>query len=240
VDHQQHELYPHYEALWRQSLPEVQQGQVTCDQLLAREQPDQRRGLTVIARLSPDVVAEIGEMLHALAAIEPRQYYYPRADIHLTVLSLFTATEHYQPHLDRLDDYRDAVASVLQSTPSFVVDLAGITLAPSAVLLQGFPTNTTLNDTRDHLRAALLARGLGASLDQRYRLVTAHATLIRFAAPLIAPDQFARLLAEYRHILFGRSVIASLDLVFNDWYMSSDTLTHIATFQLQEQHTCLR
>ncbi|HEX5690048.1 MAG TPA: 2'-5' RNA ligase family protein [Roseiflexaceae bacterium] len=237
MDYRKHELYQQYEALWQAALPRVRQGDIDVDQRLARKERDQRRGLTVIARLAPDIVARIGELLQALAVVEPRQYYYPQADLHLTVLSLFTATEQYQSHLDRLDDYRDAVASALRSTPSFAVDMVGITVAPGAVLLQGFPTDGTLNKARDRLREALIGRGLDTSLDQRYRLVTAHSTLVRFAAPLAAPEQFADALTAYRYTSFGRSVIASLDLVLNDWYMSSDTLTQIAAFQLQEQHT---
>lgn len=219
--------------MWQESWPRVRIGDVVYDKQLADKDSDARRGLTVIARLQPSVTERLGNVLETLSAIEPRQYYYPRPDIHLTILSLFTATEHYQPHLERLDDYRDAVATVLKSSHSLIVDIAGITLSRSAVMAKGFPHDATLNDIRDRLRTALISRGLGCSLDQRYRLLTAHSTLLRFTSPLQAPEQFGGALAGFRSEFFGASAIISLDLVINDWYMSSETLTKIEAHRLK-------
>ncbi len=73
---------------------------------------------------------------------------------------------------------------------------------------------------------------VGRVIDERYRLVTAHSTIIRFAAPLSAPEHFTQALAEFRNAPFGSTRVAALELVFNDWYMSRDTLQTIETFQL--------
>lgn len=106
-------------------------------------------------------------------------------------------------------------------------------------MVQGFPHDTTLNHVRDCLRTALVSRGLHHSLDQRYRLLTAHSTLLRFTSPLQAPEQFCSALAGFRSEFFGASAIASLDLVINDWYMSSETLTKIEAYQLEQHpHSC--
>lgn len=219
--------------MWQESWPRIRIGDVVHDMQLANKGSDARRGLTVIARLQSSVTERLSNMLETLSAIEPHQYYYPRADIHLTILSLFTATEHYQLHLERLDDYRDAVATALKSSRSFIVDTAGITLSRSTVMVQGFPHDATLNDMRDRLRTALISRGLGNSLDQRYRLLTAHSTLLRFTSPLQAPEQFSVALAGFRSEFFGASAITSLDLVTNDWYMSSETLTKVEAYHLE-------
>jgi 2'-5' RNA ligase len=232
MHHSQHSLRPHYNALWEEHWPNIRRGAVATDPLLARKASDGRRGLTVIARPDPAVAARIEEMLHTLAALEPQQYYYPQSDFHLTVLSLFTATEDFAPHLAHMGEYRDAAATVLAATPAFTFDTVGITLAAGAVLAQGFPHGPALETLRDGLRAELRKRGLGHGLDQRYRLVAAHSTLVRFAAPLNAPERFAQALAEFRNAPFGRTEVSALELVFNDWYMSRDTLRTIETFQL--------
>jgi 2'-5' RNA ligase len=219
--------------MWQESWPRIRMGDVVYDSQLTNKDCDVRRGLSVIARLQPSVIEQLGNMLETLSTIEPHQYYYPLADIHLTILSLFTTTEHYQVHLERLDEYRDAVGMALKSARSFIVDAAGLTLSRSAAMVQGFPHDTVLNDVRDCLRTALASRGLDHSLDQRYRLLTAHSTLLRFTSPLQAPVQFCSALAGFRDEFFGASTIASLDLVINDWYMSSETLTKIETYQLE-------
>lgn len=232
MQHSHHSLYPHYNALWDEHWPSFRRGAVATDPLLARKASDGRRGLTVIARPDPAVAASIEDMLRTLAALEPQQYYYPQSDFHITVLSLFTATEDYAPRLQHLGEYRDAAAAVLAATPAFTIDTVGITLAAGAVLAQSFPHGSALDTLREGLRAELRSRGLGAGLDERYRLVTAHSTIIRFAAPLSAPEHFTQALAEFRNAPFGSTRVAALELVFNDWYMSRDTLQTIETFQL--------
>ena len=231
MQHAHHPLRPRYDALWEEHWPNIRRGLIATDPLLAHKASDGRRGLTVIARPAPAVAAGLAGMLGTLAALEPQQYYYPQSDFHLTVLSLFTATDDYAPRLQRLAEYRDAVAAVLAAAPAFSIDTAGITLAAGAVLAQGFPHGPALDMLREGLRAELRSRGLGAGLDQRYRLVTAHSTIIRFAAPLSAPGRFAQALSDFRSAPFGRNHVAALDLVFNDWYMSRDTLQTIDTFQ---------
>jgi 2'-5' RNA ligase len=230
---EKHELSEPYNVMWQESWPRVRAGDITCDLGLADKAGDKRRGLTLIARLEPHVTERLGHVLKTLSGIEPHQYYYPLADIHLTILSLFTATENYGLHLERLDDYRDAVVSVLKSSRSFLVDSAGVTLSRGAVMLQGFPRDATLNDLRDHLRSALVRSDLGDSLDQRYHLVTAHSTLLRFTRLLRTPEPFCAALSTFRNEFFGTSAIMSLELVFNDWYMSSGNLVKIGTHHLR-------
>jgi len=75
-----------------------------------------------------------------------------------------------------------------------------------------------LEQLRNRLRAALAARGLGDTLDRRYRLDTAHMTLVRFAAPLRDAPGFVAALAAARDREFGTSTVGELELVLGDWY----------------------
>lgn len=229
----QHALYQHYDNLWQQTWPQLRRGQVALDPQLATGIPDQRRGLTMIARPAPVVAERITLMLAKLATIEPQQYYYPRADLHVTVLSLFTAAINPHQQLAQLAEYQAAVAAAIADMPHFTIDAVGITLSPNAVMIQGFPRDETLAAIRDRLRAELQQRGLGAALDQRYRLVTAHSTILRFVTALRSPEQFAQRLHDYRATVFGSSTIHTLDLVLNDWYMSSAQVRRIESFQLR-------
>lgn len=170
----------------------------------------------LIVRCIPADVS--AETRGAARALDPSHRYQPRADLHHTILSLFTATADHAPFLAHFPAYRDAVAEAVAGMPSFDIDVRGVTLTSSAVLGQGFPRDGTLAAIRDRLRAALAARGLGDALDRRYRLETAHLTLVRFAAPLRDADAFVDALAAARRTDFGTSRLDTLELVLGDWY----------------------
>lgn len=164
--------------------------------------------------------------------LEPEQRYQPASDLHHTVLSLFTATVDHQPHMARLPDYLGAVSEVVAGTSPFTIDVRGVTLTPGAVLAQGFPRDDTLAVLRDKLRRAISARGLGGALDQRYRLVTAHMTIVRFAVPLREPERFVSALQEARSTDFGSTRVEQLELVFGDWFHTRAREEVIAHFAL--------
>jgi 2'-5' RNA ligase len=134
--------------------------------------------------------------------------------------------------LARLPRYRDAVAEVLAGTPPFAIDVRGVTLSAQAVVAQGFPRCDTLAALRDRLRAALGAHGLGGGLDRRYRLVTAHVTLVRFAAPLRDPERFVDALAAERATDFGTTVVHGMELILGDWYHTAAHEQMIARYRL--------
>lgn len=221
-----------YDALWDAAEPEARAGRVHLDQWLTRKENDERRGLTLLARPSPVVADALTGFLGELRELEPEQYYHARSDLHVTVLSLFTATEEYEPYLAHLDDHKEAVAESLDGAAPFVIDAMGVTLTPAAVLAQGFPRDGTLTHIRDRLRAALARRGLGATVDGRYRLETAHTTLVRFVSPLRNPARFVGALAAARAREFGCTEVDRLELTLADWYQWSETSREIAEYGL--------
>jgi 2'-5' RNA ligase len=212
-----------YDAMWTDALPAIRAGEVDCDtRLLAG--PDPRRGLTLIARPGPQLAAGFAHVLDRLAAIERGQYRHPAPDLHLTVLSLFTVTDDHAAPLARLAAYRDAVHAAVAGTPPLEIEFSGITASRGAVLAQGHPCGPALALLRERLRDALRMRGLDGTLDGRYKLVTAHATLLRFVRPLAAPQAFAAALEDMRALPLGSLHADQLDLVINDWYMTSASL----------------
>lgn len=227
-----HPLAARYDALWDAAAPDVREGRVALDAWALRKDDDARRGITLIARPTPAVAARLASLLDELRVLEPEQYYQPRADLHLTVLALFSATADYLPHLAQLDAYRAAVAEALDGAAPFAVDTIGVTLSRGAVLAQGFPRDDTLARLRTKLRSALAARGLGDTLDQRYRLETAHTTLVRFVAPLRDPRRFVDALDAARSRALGTSVVSRLELVLGDWYQSSERARLLAAYEL--------
>lgn len=231
---QPHELQTHYDAMWARAFDAVAGGAIDIDPQLTKG-PDPRRGLTVIARPGRLLAARFDHLLDTLVAAEPDQYRCAAPDMHVTMLSIVTVGDHTSHQLARLDDYRTAVDAALAGIGPFAIDFRGITLSRAAVLAQGFPRDAALATLRERLRDALRARGLDASLDGRYRLVTAHSTLLRFAAPLRDPARFAALLASLRDAPLGAMDVAEVELVINDWYMSSGSLRRVARQALIER-----
>ncbi|HET7456193.1 MAG TPA: hypothetical protein VFJ74_00975 [Gemmatimonadaceae bacterium] len=230
--HRDHPLAAHYDALWETTAPAVREGRVSLDPWPTRKHDDPRRGLTLLGRPAPAVASRLVALLDELREIEPDQYYQPRADLHLTVLSLFSATADHEQHAARIDDYRDAVAEALDGAPPFAVDTIGVTLAPGAVIAQGFPRGDALDHLRARLRRVATAHGLGDTLDQRYLLKTAHSTLVRFVAPLRDPGRFVNAVAAARRRDFGTSTVTRLELTLADWYQSTELARPVGEFTL--------
>jgi 2'-5' RNA ligase len=225
------DLQSRYDTIWHEAVPALARGDVACDAQLAAGN-DPRRGLTLIARPDTQLAASFSALLDRLTDIEPAQYRHPIADMHVTVLSLFTATVNHGPELARAEAYRAAVAAAVAGTPPFTIDFNGITASRGAVLAQGFPQGDALPALRDRLREELRARGLDGSLDGRYKLVTAHSTLLRFVRPLTEPKHFHHTLTQLRDTPLGAMHVNALELVQNDWYMSGATLERHARYDL--------
>jgi 2'-5' RNA ligase len=226
------DLGAHYDAMWDRAWPDVARGDVECDRHLAGGL-DPRRGMTLIARPDPALASRFAALQDRLAEADPHLYRQPRADLHMTVLSLFTVTEDYGPHLARRTEYAAAVRAAVEGLPAFDVGFGGITISRGAVLAKGFPRDGTLERLRARLREALRERGLDGMLDQRYRLVTAHSTLLRFVARPADPARLAAALAAVRDEPLGTLRVDTLQLVVNDWYMSSAAVEPVEAFALR-------
>lgn len=225
-------LQSHYDTMWDRAFGAVARGDIDCDTRLTAGR-DLRRGLTLIARPGPALRARFEFLLDRLGLSEPQQYRYPEADMHVTILPLFTAIENPVSELTRLSDYVNAVLTALDGIEAFDIKFNGITMSRSAVLAQGFPHGPALETLRERLRTQLRDVGLHASLDQRYRLITAHSTLIRFVAPLHNPQHFVEQLKYLRHEPLGCMQVNEVELVVSDWYMSSNSLDRIAKLALR-------
>lgn len=228
-------LAARYDSMWAEAAPIVRAGEANIDSWLSRLSEDPRRGVTLLARPSQAVAAALEAFLGRLRALEPAQYYQPMADFHHTVMSLFTATADYPPYLEHLPAYRDAVAEAIAGVPPFSIEVRGVTLANGAVLAQGFPLDSNLAMVRNRLRSELATRGLGGALDLRYRLETAHITLVRFAAPLRNAARFVDALAAARAISFGTSAVSAFELVLGDWYHTAAREQELVRYSLEKQ-----
>lgn len=193
---------------------------------------DNRRGITVIAKFSSALGDKVCELFEQLKHIEPKQYYYSGNELHLTVLSLISCNENFTIEQINIDEYKSVIAKAVVGINPLEVSFKGITASPSCIMLQGFPLDNSLLDLRNNLRSVFAQSGLFNTIDERYKIDTAHSTAIRFQHKLEQTKEFFQLLEEFRKFDFGILHVKELQLVYNDWYHKEDKTVILSTIRL--------
>ncbi len=224
-------LLTQYEGLFEKAIPEIEAGKAQVDPMLD-DPHDDRFGLALIIPPSREVTEKIKKFLSELNVIEPAQYPYPPAQIHVTVLSIISCVEGFQLGDIPVPQYLATLERSLAEIDSFEIDYRGITASRSSIMIQGFPKDETLELLRERLRVNFLSSGLHQTMDARYKLSTAHATVFRFRKPLKDSHGFAAFLRDNRNRDFGGQKVSELQLVYNDWYHRPEKSTTLATFEL--------
>lgn len=221
-----------YEKLWQEATQAFDHGVVRLDAFLKNRPDDTRRGVTLVARPDAAVLASVANFLNEIAAVAPEQHFYQPPEFHLTVLSVIPGSESWRQPAQRLPDYLAVLDQVLKGRPPFSVSFRGVTASPEAVMIQGFSEDNALAQLRDVLRAALAARGLGKNLDHRYKIVTAHLTVVRFSTPMKDWRQLKLLLTANRDRDFGTTTFRELQLIEGNWYASANTVRMLREYLL--------
>lgn len=99
-------------------------------------------------------------------------------------------------------------------------------------MVKGYPLDDTLEEIRNRLRLAFKDSLLEQSLDKRYPLQTAHATVIRFKQPVLHQAAVLEQLDQFRGVYFGQFEVKELELVFNDWYQREEKVQRLFSFGL--------
>jgi 2'-5' RNA ligase len=124
------------------------------------------------------------------------------------------------PCLDRSDDVRFGITLLWR--PDIEVKNR----------IQAFPENDHLDQIRERLREQFKYSNLENSLDKRYRISTAHMTVMRYRKNIDQPDSLVQMLESYRPHAFGTAHIQELELVFNDWYQRRGKVKQLHIFSL--------
>jgi 2'-5' RNA ligase len=223
-----------YDHLWRDASDLVARGEVRIDPYLQQPDSDPRRGTTLLLRPSSEVLDQLQELIDELRAGEPDQYFYPRSDLHVTLLTLERAAAAFEPQACHVDEYERLFTRLFPETRPFVISLHGISATTEAVLAQGHVPGDALNMLRNDLRREMAGLGLATGLDDRYYIVTAHVTFMRFRAPLRDPARFFARLALARGRNFGAWTVDRIEFVMNDWYMSQPNMWVLADYRLAD------
>ena len=221
-----------YDQLWSKTSVALESGGLRVDPLLRGKPGDPRRGATLVARPNASVQKRVGAFLREAAAICPGQHFYQPAELHMTVLSVISSSESWREEIHQLPVVRTVLDKVLKKHRAFSLKFRGVTVSPEAVLVQGFPQDDNLARLRDELRSALRERGVGENLDRRYKITAAHLTVMRFSHPKADWKRLLNFLETHRETDFGETRFRSLQLIWNDWCASVDTVRVLREYQL--------
>ena len=221
-----------YQKLWDEAVAAFANGTAQLDAHLTNKEQDLRRGISIAIRPSPEVRDAVQRFTHQLTKICPGQYYYQPDELHVTLISLVSGSISWRKEMHHLLAYRAIVRDVLRRQSVFKISFQGVTASPAAVMIQGFPENDALNQIREAIRDAFSSNGFGGALDRRYKISTAHMTVLRFQYPLSNWQKLVTLLTENREKKFGETEIRRAELVWGDWYASAKTLRRLEAYQL--------
>ncbi len=221
-----------YDTLWNDAISAFERGEPQIDPHLSDKAKDLRRGVTLVFRPSQSMRDAVAVFINRLAVICPGQYFYRPEELHVTVLSIISGTEHWRREIGRIVACRKAITEVLKNHHPFKIKFHGVTASPGTVMIQGFPADDSLAFLRDELRGAFTRNGLGDMLDRRYKITGAHMTIMRFRQPSSDLKPLISFLQENRETPFGESEVNRLQLIFNDWYASADTVRTLQEYHL--------
>ena len=210
-------LEEHYNQLYKASIDKISSDNYEIDGLINSDNDD-RFGLSLVIRPSIAIKNEIQKFLNELKGVEPNQYYYPNSDIHVTVISVISCYSGLKLSQINASEYIDLIEKSIGEKQNFTISFKGITASPSCIMIQGFINDNSLNHMRDGLRSHFKSSALEQSIDERYLIQTAHATVFRFIKKLEQKENFLEVLDQYRDYNFGTFEVDKIELVYNDWY----------------------
>lgn len=225
------DLATHYNNLYQDSIAKIKANCYEIDELI-NDTSDDRLGVTLLAKPSEEVQANVASFLNELQAIEPKQYYHPIIDLHTTLLSIISCYSGFELSQIKPLAYQEKIEEALTDIGPFQINYRGITASPSCILIQGFPKNDTLSQLRANLREVFKSSNLQHSIDSRYALKTAHMTVVRFQHQFENKEAFLQKIEAYRDFDFGTTTVKELFFVCNDWYQKNAIVKTLSSFTL--------
>lgn len=225
-------LTEHYNQLYSSSVEAISTGKYSIDSEIKNEL-DSRFGITLLIRPNDEIKANIHNFITELKKAEPEQYFYPDSDIHVTVMSIISCSEDFILSEISPNDYIEIILKSLIEVDTISIQFKGITASSSAIMIQGFPTDDTLNNFRNKLRENFKSSGLKQSIDSRYSIATAHSTVMRFQEKLANPEKLLETASKFRDYDFGAFDVKCLELVYNDWYQREKNTRSLGDFYLR-------
>ena len=127
-------LTRHYGKILEDNREKILSGG-TGDSFLRNAKEDSRMALVVLIRISPEITRKIGECIGELKEIEPELYYYPKSDLHITVMDILRGEEGRTVPED-LDRYLECIQKCSEEIGPFEIVFDGLVASDNAVMVR--------------------------------------------------------------------------------------------------------
>lgn len=204
-----------YEEIYARGKAAIQSGAELIDTNLSAMEQDPRRALTLVISLRGPIVRTLRMLEEQVRAIEPRQYYYPEADMHVTVIELICATPTLTRDQAVLQQGIDIVSEAIKDSVPFDIAFKGIIVSHGAILARGYYCQELLA-LRERVRK--IAQEHAFDLRERYQSISAHAAIGRFVSKVSHGAQLLKKIDEYHDFEIGTFRVEELELVIHDCY----------------------
>lgn len=225
-------LPEHYNNLYNESLKKIKTNDYQVDHLID-DTTDNRRGITLLIRPDQNTKDEIQLFLNKLKTIEPKQYFYPNTDIHITLMSIISCYAGFDMSQINIESYLPVIQNSINRVKPFYITFKGITMSSSCVMIQGFISDNNLDMIRENLRKEFYNTDIQQTIDKRYTIQTAHSSVFRLKHSLQNKTEYLQLLERYKAHNFGTFLVDSLELVYNDWYQREAHVKKLFEFPLK-------
>lgn len=212
-------LVEFYIEMYRKSVENISTGNYIMDEYLGGK-TDKRFGLSLIVRPSKEVLEKIASFLNELKRSAPNQYYYPLSDIHVTIMSIISPQTGIDFEKLNMHDYNTLIKESLIFDKQIKINFKGVTASNSCIMLQGFVSDDSITQIRNNLRGIFKNSDLLHDIDKRYKIHTAHATVVRFQNEFIDLNGFLSTIERFKDVDFGSFELKYIEFTYSDWYHS--------------------
>jgi 2'-5' RNA ligase len=204
-----------YSQIHSENCAALSEGKHTIDPILQNSNADARLGISLLIKVAPMITDEISSIENEIKVMEPDQYYYPKADLHITVIDLIAAHEEFRRNDEQIEEFILLVKKAIKAVAPFELMFKGIILSSIGVLAKGYYTEG-LQDIRNRIRCIASERGI--RIQERYQSISAHTTFIRFSSMLKNHLRLISFVADNLNRKIGSMAVKELSLVIHDWY----------------------
>ena len=182
------------------------------DKFLTNAKNDNRISLNLLIRINPEISDKIENCISELKNLEPSLYYYPKSDLHVTVIDILKASPD-RSIPENLNEYINCIKKCASQIKPFKIEFNGLTMSDNAIMVKGY-YEYELQKFRELLRKTLKESGL--SIEERYETISCHITISRVPDKINNPNDLIKFIEKDK--MFGVIEIDSFELSLHNWY----------------------
>lgn len=216
------------EKMWRLNRGRLLRGEVQVDPYLDRLEADDRRCLTLLARIPPTLHPALLDLQARLLAAGPA-FAYPPASFHLTIRGIYDYGKYTRVEED-IARIGEILSVLIRKLPPLTVDFHGLNCNRSAIFVQGFYDAPTLGTFRLAIGEELAVFHVAPLPSLDMDIDFAWVNLVRFSQQDVGPLVGA--VASLRDSKVGTIEIRELELCEIDKFCLPARTLHFRTFTL--------